>query len=120
MEKDGNIVNFEDGIDPKELEDYKLVCGPCCGCGLVSPGSVSSPQENGTIMGFPGATPTDENLLVAQCDILIPAAGEKQITSNIARQLKAKMVVEGANGPTTLPAERILQDRKVLVIPVSG
>ena len=51
------------------------------------------PQDNDTIVGFPGATPTDENLLVAQCDILIPAAGEKQITANIAKQLKAKVSV---------------------------
>ena len=58
------------------------------------------PQENETIVGFPGATPTDENLLVAPCDILIPAAGEQQITADVARQMKAKVgvlwCVEGA------------------------
>jgi glutamate dehydrogenase (NAD(P)+) len=96
-EKDGSIVNYEEGIDPKELEDYKL--------------------EHGTIVGFPGATPTSENLLTADCDILIPAAGEQVITSDIARDVKAKIVAEGANGPITLPAERILHSKNVLVIP---
>ena len=42
-------------------------------------------------MGFPGATPTSENLLTAECDILIPAAGEQVITSDIAREVKAKV-----------------------------
>ena len=50
-------------------------------------------QENGTIMGFPNAEATDENLLIAECDILVPAAGEKQITSDIARNLKAKVIL---------------------------
>ena len=49
------------------------------------------PQEHGTIVGFPGATPSEENLLTAECDILIPAAGEKVITSDIARQIQAKV-----------------------------
>lgn len=51
-------------------------------------------QANGTIVGFPGAEATEENLLTAECDILIPAAGEKQITADIARNMKAK-VLEG-------------------------
>ena len=51
----------------------------------------SPSQENGTIVGFPGATPTFDNLLTAECDILIPAAGEKVITSEIARDVKAKV-----------------------------
>ena len=42
-------------------------------------------------MGFPGATATEENLLTAECDILVPAAGERQITADIARNLKAKV-----------------------------
>ena len=42
-------------------------------------------------MGFPGATTTEENLLTAECDILVPAAVEKQITADIARNVKAKV-----------------------------
>ncbi|XP_064388934.1 glutamate dehydrogenase 1, mitochondrial-like [Halichondria panicea] len=98
MERDVSIVNREDGIDPKELEDYKL-------------------NNGGSIKGFPGAQETTENLLTAECDILIPAAGEKQITAEIAEQIQAKVVAEGANGPTTIAAEKILMDRNIMVIP---
>ena len=44
-------------------------------------------------MGFPGAQRTDENLLEAECDILVPAAGEKQITAEVARNIKAKVTI---------------------------
>ena len=50
-----------------------------------------STQTNGTIMGFPGATATEENLLTAECDILVPDAGERMITADIARNMKAKV-----------------------------
>ena len=73
MEKDGSIINREEGIDPKELEDYTL-------------------SNGGSVVGFPGAQATEENLLIAECDILIPAAGEQQITSDIAQQIKAKVL----------------------------
>lgn len=97
MEVDGSIINYEQGIDPKELEDYR--------------------NENGSIVGFPGAKPTEENLLTASCDILVPAAGEMQITAEVAKKIQAKVVAEGANGPTTIAAERILHDRNILVLP---
>ena len=93
MEKDGSIVNREEGIDPKELEDYKMV-GESVNDHLqplTTPLSLPSWQANGTIVGFPKAEPTDENLLTAECDILIPAAGEQQITANIARDVQAKV-----------------------------
>ncbi len=73
MERDVSIVNREDGIDSKELEDYKL-------------------NNGGSIKGFPGAQETTENLLTAECDILIPAVGEKQITAEIAEQIQAKVL----------------------------
>ncbi|XP_057312804.1 glutamate dehydrogenase, mitochondrial-like [Hydractinia symbiolongicarpus] len=96
IEYDGSIKN-PDGIDPKALEDYKL--------------------EAGTIVGFPGATDTKEDLMQAECDILVPAANERQITSKNAHLIKAKIIAEGANGPTTPAADKILQERKRLVIP---
>ena len=50
-------------------------------------------QKNfGSIIGFPGAQPTDNNLLEADCDILVPAAGEQQITAEIAENIKAKVI----------------------------
>ncbi|XP_015752533.1 PREDICTED: glutamate dehydrogenase 1, mitochondrial-like [Acropora digitifera] len=60
---------------------------------------------------------TEENLLEAECDILVPAANEKQITIKNAPNIKAKVIAEGANGPTTPAAERILIENKKLVIP---
>jgi glutamate dehydrogenase (NAD(P)+) len=56
-------------------------------------------------------------LLVAACDILIPAALENQITSRNADRLKARILCEGANGPTTAEADDILADKSVFVIP---
>ena len=51
--------------------------------------------NDGSIVGFPGAKPTEENLLEAECDILVPAAGEKQITAEVARNIKAKVCCNG-------------------------
>ena len=60
---------------------------------------------------------TNEALLDLDCDILIPAAISRQIHADNADRIKARLVVEGANGPTTPEADRILQDKGVLVIP---
>jgi len=96
-EIDGAIYN-KDGIDPKDLEKYKLA--------------------NGTINGYPKAQNyTQGDLLEAECDILVPAASEAQLTTKNASNIKAKIIAEGANGPTTPGADRILQSRNVLVIP---
>ncbi len=75
-------------------------------------------ERNRTITGFPGAEAADPSeLLVTECDILIPAAIENVITSQNAAEIKAKIVCEGANGPTTAAADEILQDKRVFVIP---
>ena len=62
---------------------------------------------------------TSDNLLEYECDILVPAAGEKVITASNAHNIKAKVITEGANGPTTPDADKILRERKRLVVPVS-
>ncbi len=70
------------------------------------------------VAGFPGsAAITNSNLLICDCDVLIPAAVQGVITEEKASQVKAGIVVEGANGPTTRAAEDILRRRGVAVIP---
>jgi glutamate dehydrogenase (NAD(P)+) len=75
-------------------------------------------QKNGTIQGFPGAEkyPAGE-LLVTDCEILIPAATENQITSRNVDRVKCKILAEGANGPTTAAADEVLAEKGVFVIP---
>jgi len=75
-------------------------------------------DRNKGIVGFPGAESANTpDLLVSDCDILIPAATENVITSQNAGSIKAKVICEGANGPTTAAADEILADKKVFVIP---
>ena len=75
-------------------------------------------HSNNTFSGFPGAEEVDPaELLFWDCDILIPAATENQVTSRNAERLKARILCEGANGPTTAEADSILADKQVFVIP---
>lgn len=60
---------------------------------------------------------SNEDLLTCQCDVLIPAALENQITEDNAEQIKAKVVIEAANGPTSVEADEILANRKIIVVP---
>jgi glutamate dehydrogenase len=75
-------------------------------------------EKNGSLAGFPGAKEiSNEELLEQKCDILIPAALENQITSKNADRIKARLILEGANGPTTPSADEILHQMGVMVIP---
>jgi glutamate dehydrogenase (NAD(P)+) len=76
-------------------------------------------RASGKLMGFAGGTdlPRREDALELDCDILIPAALERQITAENAPRVKAKIVVEAANGPTTIEADEILTQRGILVVP---
>jgi glutamate dehydrogenase (NAD(P)+) len=75
-------------------------------------------QKNGTIQGFPSAEKTvPAELLTQDCEILIPAATENQITSRNVDRVKCKILAEGANGPTTAAADEVLADKGVFVIP---
>jgi glutamate dehydrogenase (NAD(P)+) len=96
-EKDGGIANAN-GIDIHQLIEFKY--------------------RNGTILGFKGgeATPS-EDLMESECEILIPAATENVITSRNADKIKARIVVEGANGPTTAVADEILADKRIFIVP---
>ncbi|HVL33706.1 MAG TPA: glutamate dehydrogenase, partial [Actinomycetota bacterium] len=75
-------------------------------------------DENGSVVGYPGADAiTNEDLIEIDCDVLVPAAIEDQITAENAPRVKARIVVEGANGPTQPEADHILADRGVYVVP---
>lgn len=76
-------------------------------------------NETGSILNFPGATdfPVSLMLLEEDCDILIPAALENQITQDNAPRIKAKLIAEGANGPVTINAQAILHKMNVMMIP---
>ena len=75
-------------------------------------------REHGTVVGFPGADAiTNAELLEIDCEILVPAALENQITRHNAPRLRARIVAEAANGPTTPEADEILHDRGVFLIP---
>jgi len=96
-EVDGGLYN-KNGMDVNALWEFR--------------------QRNGTVHGFPGAEAIDAGeLLVTDCEILVPAATENQITSRNADRVKCKILAEGANGPTTAAADEILADKKVFVIP---
>ena len=74
--------------------------------------------ETGSVVDFPGTTPlTNAEILEQPCDVLIPAAVGSQLTDRNADRIKATIVAEGANGPTTPEADVILRDRGVTVIP---
>ncbi|MDX1591237.1 MAG: Glu/Leu/Phe/Val dehydrogenase [Balneolaceae bacterium] len=97
-EIDGSIYN-EKGIDLEKLMDYR--------------------RENGGITGFEGAKKLKSNkaALEMECDILIPAALENQLNADNAKKIKAKIIGEAANGPTTDQAHEIIKKRGALIIP---
>jgi glutamate dehydrogenase/leucine dehydrogenase len=75
-------------------------------------------QKTGSVVNFKGAqNVTNQEVLEAKCDILIPAALENSITKDNADEVKARVVAEGANGPTTPDADRILCEKEVMLVP---
>jgi glutamate dehydrogenase (NAD(P)+) len=86
--------------------------------GLDVANAIAHKQETGSLEGLKDTEPiTNEELLLVDCDVLAPCALEQVITSENADKVKAKIIVEGANGPTTPTADEILEDRGVLVLP---
>jgi glutamate dehydrogenase (NAD(P)+) len=91
-------VYSENGIDVQAVLEFKA--------------------EHGTVVGFPHTeTVTNDDLLEINCDVLIPAALENQIRSDNADRIQTKLVVEGANGPTTPAADDILYAKGITVVP---
>ncbi len=86
--------------------------------GLDIPKLIEYRKRQGTVEGFPEAEAVNmHQILTYDCDVLVPAAIENQITSHNAADIKARIVVEGANGPTTALADEILRDKGVFVVP---
>ncbi len=86
--------------------------------GLDMSAMLAHVKESGTVTGFAGADAvTNAELLALDCDVLVPAALENQLHQDNADAVKAKLVAEGANGPTTPEADRILQDKDIFMIP---
>src|SRR5262249_52515474 len=93
----GGIWNSQ-GLDIRQLQTYV--------------------NETGSVVGFPGTDPlTNAELLEQPCDVLIPAAVASQIHAQNADRIKAHIIAEGANGPTTPEADVVLRERGVTVIP---
>ncbi len=86
--------------------------------GLDVPAVLAWQADHGRLEGFPEAeTLPNSEQLTLDCDVLVPAATENQITSRNAEAIRAKLIVEGANGPTTSVAQEILDERGVVVVP---
>ncbi|MBL8241347.1 MAG: Glu/Leu/Phe/Val dehydrogenase [Bryobacterales bacterium] len=97
IEVDGAVYN-ENGLDIEALMKHR--------------------RETGSVLDFPEAQNlTAEQAMRLECDVLLPAAKENVITSENAASLNCKIICEGANGPTTAPADSILADRGIFVIP---
>jgi len=94
----GGGISSDDGLDPEKVLAHK--------------------KASGSVTGLPGSTAiSNEELLAYDCDILIPAALECQIRADNADKVKAKLIVEDANGPLTTAADEILNAKNILVLP---
>jgi glutamate dehydrogenase (NAD(P)+) len=92
--------------------------------GVHAPGGIDLAEvdrwlaENGQLKGLPGTVAvSNEELLELPCDVLIPAAVQNQLTEKNAGNVRARLVVEGANGPTSLEADHIFAERGITVVP---
>jgi glutamate dehydrogenase/leucine dehydrogenase len=92
--------------------------GIYCKDGLNPQGILTHKEKTQSVQGYMGCKIiTNEELLELPCDVLIPAALQNQITHKNADKIKAKMIAEGANGPTTTEADKILYEKEICLIP---
>ena len=102
VEYDGAVMN-EDGLDIPLLIEHRAKAGTINGFDLSYPGKATACDKR--------------ELMTRECEILIPAATENVITSENAAELRCRILCEGANGPTTVVADEILEEKKVFVVP---
>ena len=118
----GNVglhtASFLSGLGARILAVSDVAGGVWNADGLDIAALVSWLKQNGTLAGFPGSSPlTNAGLLTADVDVLIPAALGGVLTPEIARHVRAKIVIEAANAPTLPEADEVLQHRGVVVLP---
>ena len=86
--------------------------------GLHIPSLLDHVRTSGSVVGFPGSSAAGAHqVLIAKCTVVVPAALEGQITPEVAQRMQCKLIVEGANGPTTPDADSILKERGILLVP---
>ncbi|MEQ1645298.1 MAG: glutamate dehydrogenase, partial [Pyrinomonadaceae bacterium] len=112
------------GAELMHAKGYKIVAISDIGSGIYNPNGLNIPhvleylKNNKSLEGYPDVEVVDNKaLLEIECDVLAPCATENQITSENAARIKCKILAEGANGPTTPKADKILHDNGVFVIP---
>ena len=118
----GNVGGI--GAELMHAKGYKVIAISDVGSGIYNVNGLDIPavmeylKNYKTLEDFPHAEPVDNKaLLEIECDVLAPCATENQITSENADRIKCKILAEGANGPTTPKADKILHDKGIFVIP---
>ena len=86
--------------------------------GLDIPSLLDHVRTSGSVVGFAGSSAVGAHeVLIAECTVVVPAALEGQITPKVAQRMQCKLIVEGANGPTTPDADTVLKERGILLVP---
>ena len=118
----GNVGGI--GAELMHEKGYRVIAISDVGGGIHNQNGLDVPKvlaflrNNKTLEGYPDADPVENKaLLEIECDVLAPCATENQITSENADRIRCKILAEGANGPTTPKADKILHDKGIFVIP---
>ncbi|MDA9845391.1 glutamate dehydrogenase [Acidimicrobiia bacterium] len=117
----GNVGRYA-ALDSYE-RGAKVIAVNDLGGAIINPNGINIPElfkytaKNQSVSGFDGADKLSQDILELKCDVLIPAAIGGVITSSNVNNIKAHVIVEAANSPTTVSADKILRDNKVLLIP---
>ncbi len=118
----GNVGGI--GAELMHAAGYKVIAISDVGGGIYNPNGLNIPhvleylKNNKSLEGYPDVEYVDNKaLLEIECDVLAPCATENQITSENADRIRCKILAEGANGPTTPKADKILHDKGIFVIP---
>ncbi|MCM8760822.1 MAG: hypothetical protein NC938_04650 [Candidatus Omnitrophica bacterium] len=110
LNKTDEIIFNDNGIDIKALDKHLFA--------NALKGDYKTRNKGNTFSNFSGASSiTAEEFWSTSCDILIPAARESTVTAEVAKKIRAKLIVEAANGPTTPEADKILEAKGILVVP---